>query len=183
MPNDIPGFPTISVGGETFFDISHIVTPNRYLRSRTNGLANHHSVTGQHYATMAAEVEHIKAINAYHIQQEYGGFGYNGIVFESGRVYVVGNGLGGRAHVAYRNHELEGLCWVGNFQANNVPLGIILGAARWHVAKFRQHGLKPVRGHREWAVAGWETACPGANGMAAIPIVLRAAVAYASKAA
>ena len=177
MPNDIPGFPTITIGRQTFFNISHIVTPNTAARVRTIGFANHHSVTRQRYASMVEEVQHIKAINDYHIAQGYGGFGYNGCVFESGRVYVVGDGSGQRAHVAYRNHELEGLCWIGDYSTASPPLGIILGAARWHVAKFRQHGLVPVRAHGDWAVRGWESACNGREGRLTIPVVMTAAVA------
>jgi hypothetical protein len=174
--------PTIKIQGVEMYDISGIVTANRYTRTKTVGFTYHHSVAQTSFpdrnfngTTMDEEIEHIKVINTFHVQQGYGGFGYNACGFESGRVYAVGNGTGARAHVANRNHELEGFCMIGTFTSADVPIGIKLAAGQWLVAKFRQHGLRQVHGHREDATAGWGTACPGDGGMRALPDILRIA--------
>jgi hypothetical protein len=178
---DIPGFPTISVGGLTFFDIASRVTPNRDDRRLTDGFAIHHSAGAQHFPTMQHEVDHIDMINQQHIDAGYGGFGYNAIGFESGRVYVVGDGLGRRAHVAYENGHLEGYCMAGNFAENEVPFGLRLDAGRWLLAKFRQRGLHPVRPHREWVNTllhpEWASECCGDYGTGAIYSMLQVAAA------
>lgn len=168
---------TIVVGGQEFYDISAIVGPDRYHRSRTVALVIHHTVGPSSFASMEDELAHIRAIDAQHRANGWGGFGYQGIVFPSGRVYVVGRGHGARAHVADRNHELEGLAMAGDFSTAAPPLGIILGAGRWVFAKFKQRGFLSVMGHRQAALASDPTACPGDGGMRALPAILSVAAA------
>lgn len=169
----------ITIGGETFGDIAAYVQPDTATRPRTVALVIHHSVTAQiplHRATSEAEkLAIVRAIDAYHVSQNYGGFGYNGICFGDGTVWVVGTGGGQRAHVARRNHELEGLVLVGDYSSAPVPLGAVLGAARWVRAKWQQHGQLQVLGHRQVAVASSPTACPGDGGMRAIQTIADAA--------
>jgi hypothetical protein len=182
MPNDIPGFPTISIGGQTFFDIAGIVSADRDVRQYTRGLAIHHiGVPVGPFLSMTDEVQFIKQINAYHIGIGYGGFAYNGCGFASGRAYVVGRGNGKRAHVANRNHELEGFCMIGDFSAPNAepPIGIVLCGGRWLLAKYRQRGLLVTEGHSYWATPGFSTLCPGVGGRIAIPKMMAVAVALA----
>lgn len=178
---DIAGFPRVSVGGELFFDIASLVTPNRYERPLTDGYAIHHTVGAQNFPTMQAELDHIEAINQQHIDAGYGGFGYNAIAFGSGRVYTVGDGGGGRAHVAFENGHLEGIAMAGNFQDNPVPFGLRLDVGRWLLAKFRQRGLHSVKPHREWVNTllhpEWATACCGDYGAGAIYSMLQVAAA------
>jgi len=174
--------PTIRIGNQDFIDMTLIITPNRAQRVRTIGFSWNHSVGQTEFpdrnangTTMDEEIAHIKAINDYHIRQNYGGFGYTAIGFTSGRVYAAGDGLGQRAHVAYRNHELEGFCLAGTFTTADVPLGLVLGAGRWLYAKRQQYGDLPSKGHGQWAVPGWETSCPGEGGLRAIPNIIRVA--------
>lgn len=175
--------PEIQVGGDDesfkFYDMSNLVTNDRYQRNTTDGLAIHHSV-GADYAgkTMEQEIEHIKYINQLHIELEYGGFGYNGIAFRSGRVYVIGQGGGGRAHVANHNGHLEGICMAGTYTNNYPALGLQLGVGRWLRAKFTQRGLLPVKPHREWVTdPKWATSCCGDAGVETIPNMLKVAAA------
>ncbi len=138
------------------------------------GIALHHTVTTiSPLASEAEEEAHARAIDSYHAGKKWGGIGYHYLVFPSGRAYRVG--WGQRAHVANRNHELIGIAWVGDLSAR-VPGEIEIAAAAECVADaWRRIGREvPCRGHREWAVAGWETACP-ANGMYAIESVEREA--------
>lgn len=180
MSDDVPNFPTIRIGGITMFDMTSLVTPNRYVRASTDALVLHHSVTAQHYTDMSAELQHIRAIDRYHHSQGYGGFGYNAAVFESGRVYVVGDGSGARAHVAGLNGVLEGCVMIGDYSSAPVPLGITLGVARWLLAKFRQRGLLSVKPHREYnpfLPPYYRSVCPGDAAAWAIDTILAATVA------
>ena len=181
MP-DIKDFPTITLGGELFFNISHLVTVGNGTRTLTDGIAVHHSVgqtefkdTNFNGTSMDEEIAHITAIDNYHTQQGYGGFGYNAIAFASGRVYVVGDCSGKRAHVAYENGHLVGICMAGTFSDVMPPLGIILGVGRWIKAMWELFPTNPpqlVLGHREWVkpehAAKWSTSCPGDEGLKAV---------------
>jgi len=175
--------PTITIGGEEFYDITGIVQPPRAPRPSLIGLGIHHSVGQQDFAdlnqsgtNMDEEIAHIKAIDAYHVRVGYGGFGYNGIGFASGRGYVVGDGKQQRAGIYRRNHEIENFCLAGDFSIKTVPLGLVLIAARWVKAKWAQHGVElPVKGHMQWALPESPTSCPGAVGLASVPTIVAAA--------
>lgn len=124
------------------------------------GIALHHTVTTiSPAATPAQEEAHARAIDRYHVDQGWGGIGYHYLVFPSGRAYRVG--WGQRAHVAHRNHELVGIAWVGNL-SERVPSDIeIAGAKEAILDAWKRVGTVPLKGHREWAVEGWATSCPG----------------------
>lgn len=174
------------VAGEEFIDIGGIVQADPALRARTDGLAIHHSVGQTHFTdknfngtTEDEEVAHIIAIRDYTAAKWGVGFAYNGCVFASGRVYVVRHGLGIRAHVAFQNHRLEGLCMIGTYNTQRPSDALIAGAGRWVKAKHSIYGEIPVKPHRDWVAPEhkpqWSTACCGDAGVAAIPDILRAA--------
>lgn len=131
------------------------------------GIAVHHSVTwlgaeARVGATQGDELAHIREIDAYHVSQGWGGFGYHIAVFPSGRVYLCGDLDGARAHVASRNHELRGIVLIGDFsQEDPTQLqlrGAVIGIAGVRVAAGRD---LPVAGHRTWALPQYPTSCPG----------------------
>ena len=175
---------TIAIAGETFWDISDLVSPDRYVRPTTRALVLHHTV-GQTVAEdrnrsgtyRDEQIAHIQAIESFHRQKGYGGFGYQAIAFLTGDVYVVGPGDGARAHVAGQNAYYEGIALAGDWSQGPLPLGLVLGVARWVYAKWRQRGFLPVLGHRE--VPEQETSCPGDGTLRARPQLLRTVEAYA----
>lgn len=161
--------PTVTFGGQEFLDISGIVSPNRYTRLGTDGAAVHHTVAQQHFETLDQKIEHVKAINQYHLDQGYGGFGYNAIAFDDGTVMTVGNASGARAHVANENNHLVGIAMAGTFSSVSVPLGLRLGVGRFLAAVQKDYGTTEVRGHRQWVTdPAWATECPGDKGVEAI---------------
>lgn len=178
--------PKIVWGGEEFYDISSIVTVDRFTRPGTDGIAFHHTVGQTEFpdknmngTSLDEMIEHVKAINAYHIAQNYGGFGYNAIVFRDGTVMTVGKASGGRAHVANENGHLAGVAAAGDFSTIEPPIGIKLGTARFFAACQREYGADPVKGHRDWVTPaslaqGWGTSCPGNAGKLAIGSILMA---------
>lgn len=175
----------IEIGGELFYDIAGIVTPNRYVRPLTDGIAIHHTVGQTAFpdknfsgSTMDEEIAHIKAINEFHIGKGYGGFGYNGIAFESGRCYSVGKMNGARAHVANHNNHLMGIVGAGTFTTQPMPLGVLLGLARMVKAGWKEYGTVTVKAHGLWVTdPAWATSCNGDMGRTQIPTIIKAAEA------
>lgn len=144
-------------------EATHLVTNPAGNRpqdpSRLIGFAIHHSVGNNAVQSEADEMATIRAIDRQHVNQSFGGFGYHYIIFPSGRAYHCGEGQ--RAHVASRNHELRGIVMSGTFtdvQPTEAALQTLRGVLLHERARF---GQLPVKGHREWALPGEGTACPG----------------------
>lgn len=130
------------------------------------GVAVHHSVSGGQFftgaeLTKADELNHIKVIDQYHKWRWGAAFGYHLAAFPSGRCYYVGDLAGARTHVAGRNNELIGIVLIGDFESERPPDLQIVAAAEG-VSFIRQtYPGRVLKGHREWAIPGWETSCPG----------------------
>lgn len=124
------------------------------------GQATHHTVGAllPFDATIEQEVAVIKAIDAQHVAQGWGGFAYHGIAFASGRAYLCGDLGARRAHVANRNHELHGLAFDGDFSAQLPPEGMLRAGGHFLQYVINNGGSATILGHREWGTA---TACPG----------------------
>lgn len=148
---------------------SSIKQPTRFNPySQMVGIAIHHSVTGASAQwTQEQDLAHLRGIDNYHQSIGYGLFGYHMATFPSGRVYLCGALNGQRAHVARRNHELIGIVNIGDF-SSKLPSEVQLRACA-EAIKFTQATLVnnggnpdvPIKGHTEWAVPDWPTACPG----------------------
>lgn len=128
------------------------------------GIGVHHT-GGEEPATLLSEAQErevIKAIDRDHVAKGFGGFGYHGITFVSGRSYYCGDGQ--RAHVAKRNHELRGWVLHGNFVATLPGQAQMDGLREALLAerkKFAYVAVLPIKGHKEWALPGEGTECPG----------------------
>lgn len=180
--------PTITWGGQEFYDISGIVRSDSSMggtRPATDGLAIHHTVGQTEFPDKNANgtsldemIAHIKAIDNFHVQQGFGGFGYNGIVFRDGTVCTVGKSAGKRAHVAFENWHLAGIAVAGTFTDKPMPIGAFLGAARWCAAVEKEYGANIIKGHRDWVKPEhkpeWATACPGDAGVLSVGNVIMA---------
>ena len=126
------------------------------------GVAYHHTVTTvPPDAGEAEERAHLRAIDAYHVRQGYGGFGYHLAVFPSGRTYLCGDLSGQRAHVAGRNHELLGVAAVLDATRQQPTPAQLAGLGRAIRACWDYTGREvAAAGHGDWALPGWETGCP-----------------------
>lgn len=121
------------------------------------GIAIHHTVGNNAVQSEVDERATIRAIDRMHVTQGFGGFGYHYIVFPSGRAYHCGEGM--RAHVAGRNHELRGVVMSGTF-VSELPTDAAMEGLR--EVLITEAFIAPViKGHREWALPGEGTACPG----------------------
>lgn len=139
------------------------------------GVALHHTVgTMSPGAPETAEHQVIRAIDQQHLSNGWGGFGYHYVVFPSARAYWCG--WGSRAHVANRNHELIGVAVHGDLRYRRLSEYEVAAVAECIRDAWRRVGREvEVRGHRDYAVPGWGTECPGDGGIASIPDVVRAA--------
>lgn len=111
------------------------------------------------------------------------GMGYHLYAFPSGRIYLVGDILTTRAHVAYRNTRSTGIVGAGDFTRER-PDGLLVAAyaqaAAW---SWLVRGAElPLEGHRVWAAqnppeirSAWSTTCPGNTYEGWIPDVRRIA--------
>lgn len=147
----------------TVIDAANLATnPNGWAPLGTViGVAIHHTVTTiSPSASEDEERAHIRAIDQFHVKQGWHGIGYHYLCFPSGRVYRVG--WGARAHVANRNHELVGIAWVADLSSRQPNIYEVAAAAVALRDAWARIGKQvEVKGHREWAVEGWGTACPG----------------------
>ena len=143
-----PGYATRSLAGIVGIGIHHCTAPN---------------MTVHEMDTIAEEEAHIKALDAYHQQQfDAGGFGYSAAIFPSGRAYSMGPLTQVRAGIAKRNYEIASFVLMGNFMTERPTSEAIASARELVVVWRRQLGRQaPVKGHREWALSGYGTACPG----------------------
>lgn len=131
-------------------------------RRRTIGFSIHHTVTRPPADDPDAEIASILAVHNYHAGLGWGGHGYHAAGFESGRWYLINANMNlPRAGVANRNHELYHIVAYGIYTYSVPPGGMLhaISSALNHAKGV--YGDLPHAGHREWAVAGYETGCPG----------------------
>lgn len=103
------------------------------------------------------------SIARYHVQTlDWPGIGYHFFIYRDGRIAYVGDILQLRYNVARRNPEVIGICIDGNFMGHP-PTQQQIQAAH-HLCANLQFALGwfvPTVGHKEIALPGYGTACPG----------------------
>jgi hypothetical protein len=109
-------------------------------------------------ATVADETNQIAVIHQYHIRRGFGGFGYHGIAFPSGRAYLVTPFDQWGANVEGENDHVHGYAAAGTYTTSVPPPALQAGLARLIAAGRRYLGRTvPDRPHRYWG----GTTCPG----------------------
>jgi N-acetylmuramoyl-L-alanine amidase len=114
-----------------------------------------------HHSAVDADTDAL-AIARYHvINNGWPGIGYHFVIHWDGQVDYVGDLKTIRYNVASRNREVVGICLEGNFMTQR-PKDAQLESARKLVEYLRTiFPAAAVVGHRDIAVPGWETSCPG----------------------
>jgi N-acetyl-anhydromuramyl-L-alanine amidase AmpD len=101
-------------------------------------------------------------IARYHVNvRDWPGIGYHFVVSQDGTIYQTNNLATMAYNVARRNHEVVGICLPGDFNTHP-PRKAQIGAARKLLEALRlQLPKTEIVGHREIALPGHETTCPG----------------------
>jgi len=123
--------------------------------SRISYLVVHHS---------AVDVDSTAySIAAYHVRSlDWPGIGYHFLVHWDGSTEYVGDIGRARYNVASRNHEVVGICLPGDFTRRE-PAAAQLESARLLLTniQFALGWFVPIVGHKDIALPGYGTACPG----------------------
>ena len=103
-----------------------------------------------------------EAIARYHVDGlGWSGIGYAWLVHQDGAIDRCQDYVTVSYHVAGRNRECLGVCLTGDWSEREPPETQI-EAARWLVEHIRDAiGWRPILGHAEVALPGYDTDCPG----------------------
>lgn len=168
----VPG--ELIVGGVELVDVRHYFPPTGLVARRRPvrvplGVAVHHDGVlmgpgDRHYSgtTLDEDLERLRAIYRHGLSMGWGGMPYHVMASPNGRCFYTLDLAYYGAHVARRNHELVGLCLMGNFMFRHPGDLQLCAAARGLLGMWGWYAhLLPFRGHREWALPGDGTVCPG----------------------
>ena len=135
------------------------------LRKSTRYIVVHHAAAL--YPTERG-IDDVRSIARYHtINRGWPGIGYHEVIAERVNggpleAFILSNPDLQRAHILNRNHECFGICAATNFGAAVPEQKWIDALALRLAAALRRYPDAQIVGHREIAVRGGETACPGA---------------------
>lgn len=132
-------------------------------RVATRYIVVHHAAAT--YAPLKG-IDDVRAIANYHVKTKgWSGIGYHRVLAEETNgnppaQYIVSDPDLIRAHVAYRNHEAVGVCCATFFTGQ--PSLDWMNSLAAAVAELQQmYPQAEIVGHREIALPGWGTSCPG----------------------
>lgn len=162
------------LGGVEVVDVRHMFPtggPAGRPRDRVllRGVAVHHDGVimaegDQDYSgsTLDEDLARLAAIYQHGLNMRWGGMPYHLMASPNGRCFYTLSLECFGAHVARRNHELEGLALMGNFTYAHPGDLQLCAAARGLLATWGWLGeLLPYKGHREWALPAFPTSCQG----------------------
>src|SRR3990167_9493681 len=167
---------TLHIGAARIFDVRDRYPPQegsdvarRRVLFLISGVAVHHDGAimepgdaDYSGSTLDEDLERLDIIYRVGLDNGWGGFPYNAVASPNGRTFYTCDIALFGAHVARRNDELVGMALMGNFVHRPPGQVQLCAAGLGLVALWEWAGqLRDVRGHREWAVPDWPTACPG----------------------
>ena len=123
-------------------------------------IAIHHTMTGETPADASVddELAVLDCIYAFHVNTRvFGGIGYHGVAFASGRSYLTCPLTRWGAHVADENNHLWGFAAAGDYTNGHPPVGILEGLR--DLVFLAADVTLPLRPHLAWG----GTSCPGAQ--------------------
>ncbi len=101
-----------------------------YTPAAITDIVIHHTAMGELPADASAEDELmvLDTIYAFHVNTRgFGGIGYHGVAFASGRAYITSSLLRWGAHVAFENDHLWGFAAAGDYSDSIPPEGTLRG--------------------------------------------------------
>jgi len=132
------------------------------------GIAIHHDAVdmeaGDHNYngdTLDEDLGRLQTIYNYNVDR-LGGFPYHLVATPNGRLFQTRELATWGVHVSERNHELLGLCLMGNFLDSEPGAPQLCAASLGLIALWRWLGrLAVVEPHRKWAIPSDPTECCG----------------------
>lgn len=126
-------------------------------------LAAIHAIAIHHSATPTTTTW--QQIDDYHHRNlGWPGCAYHLLIYADGHLELAQSWYRTSYHVANRNQQLIGLCLVGNW-THVSPSQLQLRATANAIRAIRHDVSRPIpfAGHRDLALPGWTTSCPGAT--------------------
>lgn len=109
-------------------------------------------------ASQAEEIDVLDAVYAFHVNvREWGGVGYHGIAFRSGRSYITADWHRWGAHTYRENDDSRGFAVAGGWSDAIPPLSLRQSMAELVARHDGMYGEVLLTGHRDWVA----TTCPG----------------------
>jgi N-acetylmuramoyl-L-alanine amidase-like protein len=145
-------------------------------RPTTRLLVVHHAAANY---TPVNGIDDVRAIARYHVQTRgWSGVGYHEILAEQtpgGPIacYVTSDPLTIRAHIWGRNHEAFGICMAADFTHGLPPQKWIDALSLRLVEARRRWTNATIVGHKDSALSGHGTSCPGERWAAWKPALVR----------
>lgn len=166
----------LQIGTREVLDVRHLFpnepngsTATKRWTSALAGIAVHHdgvimAAGDRDYngTTLNEDLARLQAIYDRGISEGWGGFPYHTVSSPNNRTFYTQDVANYGAHVARRNHQLLGHAIMGDFSSRAPRDDQLCGAALGIITLYHATGrLLDFRGHREWALAGQGTQCPG----------------------
>lgn len=136
-------------------------------RTSTKYITVHHAAA---LYPQGSAIEDIRAVHRYHLSKGWCGIGYHRVLAETGGSnspigdFWVSDPNLQRAHIAYRNHECIGISMLTNIDSHPSALP----GSKWLAALIdavadlkRMYPNAKIEGHRDLALPGYGTSCPG----------------------
>lgn len=144
------------------------------VRSSTRYLIVHHAAAD--YPPYFGR-DDVAAIANYHLSKGWSGIGYHEVIAQETNngpiaAYVVSRPDTVRAHIAGRNHECFGICMAANFSRSIPPQQWLDALALRLVAAKKRWPAAQIVGHKDAALKGHGTSCPGEKWAAWKPALL-----------
>jgi hypothetical protein len=168
--------PTITLAGCQLYDVRSLYPPEEggaVARPRDPALltavAIHHDAAMMNPgdldysgSSLNEDMARLDIIYRHSLNQGWGGFPYHLVASPNGRAFYTTDVSLFGATVAARNHQLLGVALMGNFMLAQPGDTQLCAAARCLLATWALTGrLLAPWGHRELALPGYATSCPG----------------------
>ncbi len=113
-------------------------------------------------SSLDEDLERIDIIHRHALASDWGHFPYHMVATPNGRLFYTVDLDRYGAHIARRNHELKGICILGNYMTGQpTPAALCAAGAAVTAILQARGGIFPIRPHLEWALPGYGTLCPG----------------------
>lgn len=113
-------------------------------------------------STLDEDLERIDAVHRHSVRQGWGNFPYHTMASPNGRAFLCRDLQRQGSHIYHRNWGTLSVSLMGDLTARRPPDAQLCAAAACIVLMLRRLGrLVVIPGHKDYALPGFGTACPG----------------------